>query len=152
MPKTRCMAIPKPTACACQISDGEPHHSTIPITDETKIADVGTGPASWLVELSHQVPLSVQLDGFNISPAMFPHKAWLTLNMSLETLNAFPDVPEHLVEPDGYLQWDEARSASVICACESEYQAMSASIPRLPRQLASPPSTSPTQTSFHLPY
>ena len=28
MPETRCMAIPKPTACACRISDGEPHHST----------------------------------------------------------------------------------------------------------------------------
>lgn len=50
-----------------------------------------------LLELSHQVLSTVQLDGFDISCAMFSQKALLPPIVSLETLDAFSDVPVHLV-------------------------------------------------------
>ncbi|KAH8129495.1 hypothetical protein ACSS6W_009978 [Trichoderma asperelloides] len=69
----------------------------IPITPETKIADMGTGTGIWLLDVAHQVPSTVQLDGFDISDMQFPHEASRPDNMKFRTLDAFSQVPEELI-------------------------------------------------------
>lgn len=63
-----------------------------------KIADIGAGTGTWLLDLAKHVPDTVQLDGFDVSTAQFPHKEWIPSNVSLSALNAKTEPPEHLLE------------------------------------------------------
>ncbi|KAL6892006.1 S-adenosyl-L-methionine-dependent methyltransferase [Trichoderma evansii] len=69
----------------------------IPITPDTKIADMGTGTGIWLLDVAEQVPSTVQLDGFDISDKQFPHKANRPDNMNFRALDAFSQVPDDLM-------------------------------------------------------
>ncbi|KAM6486545.1 S-adenosyl-L-methionine-dependent methyltransferase [Trichoderma sp. SZMC 28011] len=66
----------------------------IPINPDTKIAEIGTGTGIWLLDVSSQVPSTVQLHGFDISDEQFPPKSTLPSNITLQVMNAFEEVPE----------------------------------------------------------
>ena len=51
----------------------------------------------WLVDLAKSLPLTTQLEGFDISSAHFPPKHELPANVTLGTLDSFAPVPDHLV-------------------------------------------------------
>ncbi|KAJ0424604.1 hypothetical protein BJY00DRAFT_309029 [Aspergillus carlsbadensis] len=61
------------------------------------IADIGTGTASWLTDLSALLPATCQLDGFDIDTSQAPPKEWLPANVSLHEWDVFTELPEHLI-------------------------------------------------------
>ncbi|KAJ6013220.1 hypothetical protein N7540_007811 [Penicillium herquei] len=69
----------------------------IPITEDMKIAEIGTGTGMWLLDLSSQVPEGAQLDGFDLSEEQFPHKSTWPANINFRTVDAFGEVPRDLV-------------------------------------------------------
>ncbi|KAJ5623353.1 hypothetical protein N7490_011958 [Penicillium lividum] len=103
----------------------------IPVDPGIKIAEMGTGTGMWLLDLATQLPQTVQMDGYDLSDSQFPHKSFLPTNVSLNILDAFGDVPadlvgkydvvhlrfwscivkgndpSRLVQPGGYMQWEE---------------------------------------------
>ena len=52
----------------------------------------------WLLELAKSLPPTAQLHGFDIDVTPYPPEEWLPSNVKLQQLDAFKDVPEHLVE------------------------------------------------------
>ncbi|KAM0263202.1 hypothetical protein ACHAQJ_001357 [Trichoderma viride] len=70
----------------------------IPITPETKIADMGTGTGIWLLDMATQVPSTVQLDGFDISDEQFPHKSNRPSNINFWIMDALSEVPDEFIE------------------------------------------------------
>lgn len=59
----------------------------------SRIADIGTGTGIFLIELSEQLPATCQLDGFDVSNALYPPAATLPANVSLalqDARHAFP--------------------------------------------------------------
>ncbi|KAE8319488.1 hypothetical protein BDV41DRAFT_560184 [Aspergillus transmontanensis] len=101
------------------------------------IADVATGTALWLVDVSRNFPDS-RLNGLDIDLTQAPHPGWLPSNITLRHWDLFTDVPAslecqydlvhvrllvlvlsgvdlmpvirrlfQLVKPGGYIQWDE---------------------------------------------
>ena len=103
----------------------------------SRIADIATGTAIWLVDLARSLPDS-QLDGFDISLEQCPPLAWLPASVSVDQWDIFSRVPPalksqydvvhirlallvvrqndprpilrnilELLKPGGYLQWDE---------------------------------------------
>ncbi|KAL7940783.1 S-adenosyl-L-methionine-dependent methyltransferase [Trichoderma barbatum] len=79
------------------IHDGYTIDPKIPITPQTKIADVGTGTGVWLLDVATQVPSTVQLDGFDISDEQFPHKSNVPENVNFRITDALSKVPDDLV-------------------------------------------------------
>lgn len=67
------------------------HLSTIA---SPRIADIGTGTASWLVDLGTQLPPASTLHGFDINAATFPPAETLPPNVSLQEANAVEPFPE----------------------------------------------------------
>ena len=113
------------------------HPSILIPKHDAYIADVGTGTAIWLLDLSRELS-SAQLDGFDISLAQAPPKQWLPANVELRTWNILDEVPDemagkydivhvrllvlavensdprpllrnliNMLKPGGFLQWDE---------------------------------------------
>ncbi|KAJ5959111.1 uncharacterized protein N7479_006261 [Penicillium vulpinum] len=113
-------------------------HPDIPIQEDMKIADLGTGTGIWIFDLAAQLP-TVQIHGFDISDSQFPSKELWPRNITLGLLNSLVDPPsslhgqydvvhlrmwasnlrgkdisslsrhiKHLLKPGGYLQWEEA--------------------------------------------
>ena len=73
-------------------------HPSIPAKAEhLQIADVGTGNAIWIIEVLPHLPVSTQIDGFDISAEYYPAKEWLPPNVSLDLFDALGNVPEHLI-------------------------------------------------------
>lgn len=112
-------------------------HPSIPISENSIIADVACGTAIWLIHVARECP-KAQLDGFDIDLTLAPSKQSLPLNVSLREWNIFDHVPSDLVgnydfvhvrllilvvensnlgsvirnllqllKPSGHLQWDE---------------------------------------------
>ncbi|KAL2832767.1 S-adenosyl-L-methionine-dependent methyltransferase [Aspergillus pseudoustus] len=71
-------------------------HPDIPVADNAKIADIATGTGIWPISLSRRVPSTVQIDGFDITTAMFPPADWLPANVSLRTLDILKPLPDEL--------------------------------------------------------
>ncbi|EHK26247.1 uncharacterized protein TRIVIDRAFT_79707 [Trichoderma virens Gv29-8] len=84
-----------------KLQNGYTIHPQIPITPDTKIAEIGTGTGIWLLDVSSQVPPTVQLNGFDISEEQFPAQSTLPSNMTLQVMDAFAEVPaEHFEKYD----------------------------------------------------
>ncbi len=112
-------------------------HPSIPVHGESRIADIATGTAIWLIKVAREYP-SARLDGFDINVSQAPPMQWLAPNITLRTWNIFEPVPEDLIgiydivhvrllvlvvqkdnlrnvirtllrllKPGGYIQWDE---------------------------------------------
>ncbi|KAL4947724.1 hypothetical protein BDW69DRAFT_189923 [Aspergillus filifer] len=62
-----------------------------------RIADIGTGTASWLTDLSEILPATCQLDGFDVDISQAPPREWLPANVSLHEWDVFSEPPEHLM-------------------------------------------------------
>jgi hypothetical protein len=120
------------------------HPSIVPSLNPTSvIADVATGTASWLIDVSRSFP-DVRLDGFDLTLDQTPHEKWLPKNITLRNWNIFEDPPTECIEkynfvhvrllvvvieeattglvlrnllkllkPGGYLQWDEMDIANM---------------------------------------
>ena len=73
------------------------HPRAMPKVPNPKIADIGTGTAIWLCDLSDSISLDAQLHGYDIDLSRAPPREWLPLNVSLHELNMFEDIPENLV-------------------------------------------------------
>ncbi|KAE8351606.1 S-adenosyl-L-methionine-dependent methyltransferase [Aspergillus coremiiformis] len=69
----------------------------IPITDDMKIAELGTGTAIWLYDLAQQLPVTVQLHGFDISDSQYPSKEQVPQNITLGVLDSMKDPPSSLI-------------------------------------------------------
>ncbi|KAI0420095.1 S-adenosyl-L-methionine-dependent methyltransferase [Xylaria grammica] len=62
-----------------------------------RVADIATGTALWLTELSDALPKNAQFHGFDISRNQYPPNEWLPNNVSLHEHDAFkPFAPEFL--------------------------------------------------------
>ncbi|KAL7782335.1 S-adenosyl-L-methionine-dependent methyltransferase [Trichoderma afarasin] len=70
----------------------------IPISSDMKIAEIGTGTGIWLQDIASQLPETVQLHGYDVSANQFPPASLCPPNLTFATLDAFGDVPAHLVE------------------------------------------------------
>ncbi|MCJ1382479.1 hypothetical protein MMC17_005592 [Xylographa soralifera] len=64
---------------------------------DLKVADVGTGTGIWLLDLARILPYSARLNGYDITLAQCPVKEWLPPNVTFSTLDAFAEIPEHLI-------------------------------------------------------
>ncbi|KAI1170441.1 S-adenosyl-L-methionine-dependent methyltransferase [Nemania sp. FL0916] len=72
-------------------------HQGIASRSSIRVADVATGTALWLTELSDILPTHSELHGFDISHDQYPPKEWLPKNVVLHTHDAFqPFAPEFL--------------------------------------------------------
>lgn len=67
------------------------HLATIP---SPRIADIGTGTAIWLIDLSSQLPPSSSLTGFDINSETFPPAEELPSNLTLQAHDALRPFPE----------------------------------------------------------
>ncbi|KAB8297397.1 hypothetical protein EYC80_002740 [Monilinia laxa] len=79
---------------AWQMNIGYILHPNIAKHDRMRIADIGTGTAIWLRDLSGILPETCQLHGFDISDIMFPNRAAIPANITLcehNLLDAFPE-------------------------------------------------------------
>ncbi|KAF9884862.1 hypothetical protein FE257_001205 [Aspergillus nanangensis] len=72
-------------------------HPRVPVKDDMKIAEIGTGTAIWLFDLARQLPPTVQLDGFDISDQQFPHQSLWPSNVHLDILDSLTEAPGRLV-------------------------------------------------------
>ncbi|GKZ51908.1 hypothetical protein AbraIFM66951_008159 [Aspergillus brasiliensis] len=79
-------------------------HPSIPLLPDNvspralRIADIATGTALWLLDLSEELPpLSAQLDGFDIDLSKAPNSKWLPTNICLGQWNIFDPVPDHML-------------------------------------------------------
>ena len=101
------------------------------------IADIATGTAIWLIDVSRALP-TAELDGYDIDLGQAPKPPWLPSNLKLREWDIFDEVPSDAVEkydvvhvrllvlvvrnsdpreilakiakmlkPGGYLQWDD---------------------------------------------
>ncbi|PTB66986.1 hypothetical protein BBK36DRAFT_4129 [Trichoderma citrinoviride] len=62
-----------------------------------RVADIATGTALWLTELSDALPADAQLLGFDVSADQYPPGEWLPGNVALHEHDAFtPFAPELL--------------------------------------------------------
>ncbi|KAH7400550.1 S-adenosyl-L-methionine-dependent methyltransferase [Phaeosphaeria sp. MPI-PUGE-AT-0046c] len=62
-----------------------------------RVADVGTGTAIWLTDLSARLPDDVQLDGLDISFEAAPPAPWLPRNVTLRNWNVKESAPAALL-------------------------------------------------------
>ncbi|KAL8646111.1 MAG: hypothetical protein Q9210_006315 [Variospora velana] len=121
-------------------------HASIPQpTLSTYIADVATGTGVWLLEVARQYPSSTCV-GLDISTSQCPPQRWLPPNMSIRAWNFLEEPPtdlqgkfgivhirligitiDHdplpaiqniamLLEPHGYLQWEEMDLTQTVIA------------------------------------
>ncbi|KAJ5237744.1 hypothetical protein N7489_007835 [Penicillium chrysogenum] len=72
-------------------------HPRIPVTSDMKVAEIGTGTAIWIFDVTRQLPSTVQLHGFDISDSQFPPKDLWPQNVTLGLLDSLVDPPEPLV-------------------------------------------------------
>ncbi|KAL8722511.1 MAG: hypothetical protein Q9225_001027 [Loekoesia sp. 1 TL-2023] len=70
-------------------------HPAIPVGEGTRIADIACGNCAWLIDVARENP-AAQIHGFDISPAQFPHSAWLPRNVKVSTLDILKPVPDKL--------------------------------------------------------
>lgn len=119
------------------------HPSIDTSIDNLKVADIGTGTGIWLMDLSRQLPLTSQLDGFDVDTSQAPPTEWLPANVNIRKWDIFTEVPDELVgqydivhlkllvfvvkgdpvpilrnllrmlKPGGWLQWAEPDVASM---------------------------------------
>ncbi|KAE8412670.1 hypothetical protein BDV36DRAFT_287667 [Aspergillus pseudocaelatus] len=102
-------------------------HPRIPVTDDMRIAELGTGMRIWLFEATKYLPPSTQLDGFDISDEQFPLKEQCLPNLRFDIMDSFVDPPAALVgrnfrdrdsgtilrhvmqllKPGRFVQWEE---------------------------------------------
>ncbi|PYI02384.1 S-adenosyl-L-methionine-dependent methyltransferase [Aspergillus sclerotiicarbonarius CBS 121057] len=74
-------------------------HPSIPTTPPPrKVVDVACGTALWLIDVAHELPPSIQLDGLDVDLTQAPHPAWLPANVHLNHWDLFTPVPQHLQE------------------------------------------------------
>ncbi|KAI1465649.1 uncharacterized protein F4812DRAFT_466098 [Daldinia caldariorum] len=72
-------------------------HQSIASRSSIRIADIATGTALWLTELSDVFPAHAELHGFDISSNQYPPQEWLPKNVFLHEHDAFkPFAPEYL--------------------------------------------------------
>ncbi|KAI2625762.1 hypothetical protein GGR54DRAFT_654118 [Hypoxylon sp. NC1633] len=64
-------------------------HQSMAQSSSIRVADIATGTALWLTELSEALPAHSQLHGFDISCDQYPPKEWLPKNVSLHEHDAF---------------------------------------------------------------
>jgi len=112
-------------------------HPSIPVKENSIIADVAAGTGMWLIDVARELPMA-QLDGFDNNLAQAPHSKWLPPSITMHYWNIFDDLPDDLIgkydivhvrllvlviehgnpkpvirnlfkmlKPGGYLQWDE---------------------------------------------
>ncbi|KAG6357744.1 hypothetical protein INS49_013623 [Diaporthe citri] len=72
-------------------------HPQIPVSlPNLRVADVGTGTAAWITDLSPHLP-SAQLDGLDVSFDAAPPREWLPPNVTLRSFDVKGDVPADLL-------------------------------------------------------
>ncbi|KAI9646005.1 hypothetical protein NHQ30_005443 [Ciborinia camelliae] len=112
-------------------------HPSVPLNNDSVIADVATGTGAWLLDVARDFPKAT-LDGFDNDVRQAPHQSWLPENVSMRHWDIFTDLPDDMVgkydyvhvrllvlvldsnsqssviqkllrmlKPGGYLQWDE---------------------------------------------
>ena len=71
--------------------------NTLSTLTSPRIADVGTGTATWLFDLASQLPPTSELYGFDVDTGKFPSAGKLPANVTLQQVDAKSPFPrEHL--------------------------------------------------------
>lgn len=111
-------------------------HPLVPISQTSRIADIGCGTGLWLLEVSDLLP-NATLVGFDNNISQAPPQAWLPKNVELRQWDMMTEIPEgfegtfdfihmrllilaaednvqplvqnvmKLLKPGGWMQWDE---------------------------------------------
>ncbi|KAG2421785.1 hypothetical protein HFD88_005761 [Aspergillus terreus] len=68
-------------------------HPRVPVRDNMKIAELGTGTGVWLLEAEKHLPPTTQLHGFDISDEQFPQKEQCPPNVRFDIMDSFVDPP-----------------------------------------------------------
>ena len=79
-------------------------HDTKPV-----VCDMGTGTGLWLLDLADASPAS-SLHGFDIDISQAPPKEWLPATVTIDPLDIFESIPEHLV---GKFEYDDTNAQSM---------------------------------------
>ncbi|KAE8139479.1 hypothetical protein BDV38DRAFT_269962 [Aspergillus pseudotamarii] len=70
----------------------------IPINDNLRIAELGTGTGVWLFAAAKYLPPTTQLDGFDISHEQFPLKEQCPPTLRFDKMDSFVDPPATLLD------------------------------------------------------
>ncbi|KAI0446175.1 hypothetical protein F4803DRAFT_559569 [Xylaria telfairii] len=62
-----------------------------------KVADVGTGTGTWLLDVSSQLGPATELVGFDSDISQVPPKEWLPTNVAVRSWDVFTEVPDDLI-------------------------------------------------------
>ncbi|RAH81239.1 hypothetical protein BO86DRAFT_102959 [Aspergillus japonicus CBS 114.51] len=71
-------------------------HPEIPVRNDMKIADLGCGTGTWLLDLSRQLPPTVQLHGLDSSDQQYPPSGLWAKNMTFSVIDLMSDLPPSL--------------------------------------------------------
>lgn len=71
-------------------------HPSIPISENSTIADVAAGTGAWLLDVSRTLP-NATFEGFDNDLSQAPHQKWLPRNVSMRHWDIFEEVPEALM-------------------------------------------------------
>ena len=72
-------------------------HPSIPLKENTLIADVGCGTGIWSLELAKQLPAGGKIEAYDLSLAQCPHRGWWPENVTFNELDIFEPIPQYLV-------------------------------------------------------
>lgn len=89
-------------------------HPSIPISDNTFIADIGCGNGIWSVELAKQLSPGAKIEASDISLAQCPPRGWWPSNVTFSELDIFAQLPEHLLG-----RFDVVNIRHFICVVQS---------------------------------
>ncbi|GIZ48142.1 hypothetical protein CKM354_001121500 [Cercospora kikuchii] len=89
-------------------------HPSIPISDNTIIADIGCGNGIWSVELAKQLPTGAKIESSDISLAQCPPRGWWPSNVTFSELDIFAPLTEQLVG-----RFDVVNIRHFICVVQS---------------------------------
>ncbi|PIA91425.1 hypothetical protein CB0940_09965 [Cercospora beticola] len=89
-------------------------HPSIPISDNTIIADIGCGNGIWSVELAKQLPTGAKIEASDISLAQCPPRGWWPSNITFGELDIFAPLTEQIVG-----RFDVVNIRHFICVVQS---------------------------------
>lgn len=72
-------------------------YPSIPLKDNTLIADVGCGTGIWSLEVARQLAPGSKIEAYDLSLAQCPPREWWPENVTFNELDIFEPIPEQLV-------------------------------------------------------
>lgn len=72
-------------------------HPSIPLEENTLIAEIGCGTGIFALEMAKQLPLGSQVEAYDLNLAQCPPRGWSPVNVIFKELDIYDEVPQHLI-------------------------------------------------------